>query len=1114
MSLHKLSAGSGYDYLTRQVAALDATEKGHVGLASYYTERGETPGAWIGSGLAGIDGLNAGDAVTAEQMRALFGAGMHPLATRRLQQLAAADLTDTNIKSATLTLPSLSGGADRLVASRWGHGARFAPDLKAEGPARAVGAVVGIAASGPLVGRVAELAVLNKAIGRAAAGSVQVVAISGEGGIGKSRLASEGLRSAGARGFRTLESAAGRLQRDLSFAPIVEALRPLVAEAALVDGLSDLARLFDGLRVPPLVALGDPGLERTRMFEAVRVLIERASMRQPIAMLIDDVHWADPGTLALLHYVIRGLPRRRCLFLLTYRSDEASDELRALLSALQRAETLTVVELAGLQAVEVEDLAEALLAAPAPAALRDMLVRRSGGVPLFVRAIVLRLIETGALFRSSGRWVLSTGAGAEVPTLVSTLLRGKIEMLPPTARQVLDLLAVCGGVAEHVLLSDVADNLVEGVTGLRLTGLVAEDIREGSLWYRVVHPMLAEVAYDMLPLIVRRQLHAQLAGAVERLGPDDVRLLGSHVRAAGDQVDPAYALDVLVAATRADLARLAGEEACANASTGLDLARRLGRRDAAAELAGAYAEACELAGRVEDAFSAWVAAADSAADPRARARRLTRGGVAAWDLGRFAEAYKLLDTADRALSGVAVCAECVDVEEVRVRFAGRSGDLAGLDESIARLAALGRATGSRRSRAAMMYAQVGRALHTGRYLDGLRVADELTALARNEESVLVAEALLRPLSAIQLCWGDLAAARASAEEGIRLARQSGVPAVEIQHDVLLALVEVFAGHWPAALRRMSDDLSLAQRVGGGARSAAITLAGQGLVFARRGRLDEAADRVSEARRLFGRWSAADRHVFGLVDLVEGMIALARHEVDHAVAIAADAAHNPTIPPLAFAFLGEAQATAGDMEAAQHTASRLAALGPGAPYPAALAAWVSGLAAGARDDPARAVGALNKLDRAVAGFAELGMPYEEAVVRLDRTLVRSAARQPTDAVAVDVVDALEVLDRLEAKPQADRARAVLRQLGRRPATATRDHDQRRLSVREEEVARLVAQGLSNAEVGERLFISTRTVATHLQHIYRRLELPSRSALIRYVLEGSPAAEVTSRGSPNT
>ena len=87
MSLHKLTAGCGYDYLTRQVAALDATEKGHTGLASYYTERGETPGVWIGSGLDGIDGLTAGDPVTAEQMRALFGCGLHPLAGLRQQQL-------------------------------------------------------------------------------------------------------------------------------------------------------------------------------------------------------------------------------------------------------------------------------------------------------------------------------------------------------------------------------------------------------------------------------------------------------------------------------------------------------------------------------------------------------------------------------------------------------------------------------------------------------------------------------------------------------------------------------------------------------------------------------------------------------------------------------------------------------------------------------------------------------------------------------------------------------------------------------------------------------------------------------------------------------------------
>ena len=87
MSLHKLTAGGGYDYLTRQVAAHDSTELGSsTGLASYYTERGETPGQWIGSGMVGLEGLAAGDVVTAEQMHNLFGLGIHPLA----QELQAA----------------------------------------------------------------------------------------------------------------------------------------------------------------------------------------------------------------------------------------------------------------------------------------------------------------------------------------------------------------------------------------------------------------------------------------------------------------------------------------------------------------------------------------------------------------------------------------------------------------------------------------------------------------------------------------------------------------------------------------------------------------------------------------------------------------------------------------------------------------------------------------------------------------------------------------------------------------------------------------------------------------------------------------------------------------
>jgi hypothetical protein len=86
--------GPGYDYLTRQVAALDSTEKGHTGLASYHTERGETPGPWIGSRMAGIDGLATGGGVTAEQTRALFGAGLHLLAELRQEQMEGPGLTE------------------------------------------------------------------------------------------------------------------------------------------------------------------------------------------------------------------------------------------------------------------------------------------------------------------------------------------------------------------------------------------------------------------------------------------------------------------------------------------------------------------------------------------------------------------------------------------------------------------------------------------------------------------------------------------------------------------------------------------------------------------------------------------------------------------------------------------------------------------------------------------------------------------------------------------------------------------------------------------------------------------------------------------------------------
>jgi TrwC relaxase len=107
--------------LTRQVAALDSTEKGHTGLASYYIERGETAGVWVGSGLDGVDGLAAGDPVNAEQMRELFGCGLHPLAEVRQQQLEGSDLTSRDFQEAArLGAPfKIFDGTSAPFGSRW-----------------------------------------------------------------------------------------------------------------------------------------------------------------------------------------------------------------------------------------------------------------------------------------------------------------------------------------------------------------------------------------------------------------------------------------------------------------------------------------------------------------------------------------------------------------------------------------------------------------------------------------------------------------------------------------------------------------------------------------------------------------------------------------------------------------------------------------------------------------------------------------------------------------------------------------------------------------------------------------------------------------------------------
>ena len=958
------------------------------------------------------------------------------------------------------------------------------------------------AAVAPVVGRDAELRILQSILTRVLEGQAHVVALSGPAGIGKSRLAQECVAVARGRGFLPLLGAGGALQQDLSYAPLVEALRPLVRQAAapgrpaLVEGLLDLGRLFGDVSLPVGPALGDPGLERTRLFESVCRLLERASARQPLMLALDDVQWADRGSLALLHYLIRGLGSRPVLVLLTHRKDEANAALSDLLAGLRRGGSFIELALAGLTDQAVGLLARNLLGGEGPAGLLDVLTARSGGVPLFVDALVGSFADTGALYRYDGRWALAPQHPEAVPAAVSALLQSQVQRLSNEAREVLDLLAVCGAQVDHALLERLlpGDRLLRGLADLRAAGHVAEEVIDGRIRYRAAHALLCEVAYELLPLVVRRRRHAEITRAVQEYAPEQHGLLAQHVRRAGDEIDPGHALDVLVGAADQALARKAGDEALSNVRAALDLAEAPARRDMMPGLLDRLAEAYELTGRQEDAVSSWLAAAAQRPNGIDRADRLHRAAVLELEAGRSEGSLRYLSKAAAELADVELAPTHLSLALTRLRLAYRSGSAAEVDTAIHEVEQLGDLRESLQARTWVLVARCHLALIAGRYVEGRVHLSELLILVAQLGDAL-GVLVRRPGCILELGWGDLPAMRSMAEEALRLARRAGVPSLEASPRLGLGIAAFFAGEWEEALQRCSEVVDLAQRVGL-PRSTALAMAVRGLVLLRQGRLDDALSGAAQARTVMGHRSLVDRHVLAPIEAVQASVALARGDAATAAEIAAESLRRyTTLPGLTLLTLAEAQIAGGHSHAASTTTRKLAAMGPGAPYPGALAAWVQG-----RLDRNETL-----LRRATDDLAALGFVYEAAVARLD--LAELAASQ-VDGLA----ECLRVLERLGAQPQIDRARQLLRRLGQRAPAPPRQRRAGSLSPREEQVARLVAAGLSNPEIAQRLYLSPRTVTTHLQNMYSRLELRSRAALTRYVLEELPPD--TRVGRPNT
>ena len=388
------------------------------------------------------------------------------------------------------------------------------------------------------VGRAIELATLRRSLEQVAGGHGQVVALVGEPGVGKSRLIWEFTRQAKLEGWRVLETGAVSHGIGSAYLPIARLVGSAlgVAEGDDVEqvrkqvtaGLAQRAAPGD-MRIA-LLALLDAPLEdrawqaldaqqrRRRIVAAVRQLLLHESMRDPLCVVVEDLHWLDSESQSVLDELVQGLARSRVCVIVSYRPEyQHGWESKSYYARLR------VEPLAGDSARKFLD---GLLGSDGSlAGLKRMLIERTDGNPFFLEEGIRHLAETGVLGGASGaRYLAGPLAGIEVPTSVHAVLAARIDRLPAERKALLETAAVIG--------KDVPVALLERVCALEperlrceLTELQrAEFLYELRLFpehiYTFKHPITTEVAYRGLLRERRRALHAKIMAGIEALHAD------------------------------------------------------------------------------------------------------------------------------------------------------------------------------------------------------------------------------------------------------------------------------------------------------------------------------------------------------------------------------------------------------------------------------------------------------------------------------------------------------------------------------------------------------------------------------------------------------------------
>lgn len=530
---------------------------------------------------------------------------------------------------------------------------------------------IGVAYATPLVGRGELLAGLVTLLGPVARGAGRVLALAGEAGIGKTRLAAELAARAAAQGFRVTLGRCHDSQRQDPYVPWIEALRGagVLPGASLLDEIGrpwrrELARLLPelgGADDAPEVEGHLPG-QSGRLAEAVVELLARLAQRAPLLVLIEDLHWADELSVHLLATLGRRLADRPVLIALTVRAEElaASAALLRVLRELDKAGQLTRIDLEPLSRRDTGALLACLMPAgtseAAGARLAELVWRSSEGNPFVV-------IETlnAAGPRAALEAALADALPAPYPQRVRDLIAGHLELLGPRARQLAVVAAVAGGQCEFALLARAA-GLPERSAAAALDELVRRRVlRASGEHFEFVHERIRHVLDESLLAPARRLAHLGLAEAYEALyGADAAQVcdrLAYHY-SRGECTDKAVAY----LARLAERAARAGahEHALAALDEALDhLARRPSPNAARRrfELVFRKSRSALLLGRLEEVvamLSAQQAYVDGAGDARTAGPYYVRLAATFSYLGDYARSA---EHSTRALAEAGACGD-------------------------------------------------------------------------------------------------------------------------------------------------------------------------------------------------------------------------------------------------------------------------------------------------------------------------------------------------------------------------------------------------------------------------------------------------------------------------